>query len=65
MLPYCFHTDFKTMQPFFTMPHLRVVKSKRIKEIPTKNPYPYASTVEPIYEVHRVLHSEMVELCCR
>ena len=47
------------------MPHLRVVKSKRIKDILTKNPYWYAKTMEPIYEVHRVLHSKMVELCCR
>ena len=47
------------------MPKLRVLKSRRIKDIPTQNPYNYAGQVEPIYEIHRVLRSEMVELSCR
>ena len=47
------------------MPKLRVLKSSRIKDIPTKNPYNYAGQVMPIYEIHRVLRSEMVELSCR
>ena len=47
------------------MPCLRVVKSTQIKKIPCNNPFPYADTVKPIYEVHRVLQKEMVELCCR
>ena len=47
------------------MPHLHIIKSKKIKDIPTKNPHPYTDHVEPIYEVHKVLHSEMVALCCR
>ena len=37
------------------MPKLRVLKSSRIKDIPTKNPYNYAGQVVPIYEIHRVL----------
>ena len=44
---------------------LRVLKSRKIKEIPTKNPHRYAKQVEPIYEVHKVLRNEMVELSCR
>ena len=44
---------------------LRALKSNRIKDIPTKNPYAYAEQVEPIYEIHKVLQSEMVELSCR
>ena len=47
------------------MPKLRVSKSKRIKDLPTDNPYKYAEQVEPIYEVHRVSRKEMVELPCR
>ena len=47
------------------MPKLRVLKLSRIKDIPTKNPYKYAGQVMPIYEIHRVLRSEMVELSCR
>ena len=47
------------------MPKLRVLKSSRIKDIPTKNPYKYAEQVMPIYEIHRILRSEMVELSCR
>ena len=47
------------------MPKLRVLKSRRIKDIPTQNPYNYAGEVVPIYEIHRVLRSEMVELSCR
>ena len=47
------------------MPKLRVLKSRRIKDIPTQNPYNYAGQVEPIYEIHRVLRSEMVELSYR
>ena len=47
------------------MPKLRVLKSRRIKDIPTQNPYNYAGQVMPIYEIHRVLRSEMVELSCR
>ena len=63
--PYCFYALLEPCISNLVMPHLRVVKSKRIKDIPTKNPYPYAKTVEPIYEVHRVLCTEMEELCCR
>ena len=44
---------------------LRVLKLSQIKDIPTENPYNYAGQVMPIYEIHRVLRSEMVELCCR
>ena len=44
---------------------LWVLKLSRIKDIPTKNPYNYAGQVMPIYEIHRVLQSEMVELSCR
>ena len=47
------------------MSKLRVLKSKRIKDIPTQNPYNYARQVVPIYEIHRILRSEMVELSCR
>ena len=47
------------------MPKLRVLKSRWIKDIPTQNPYNYAGQVMPIYEIHRVLQSEMVELSCR
>ena len=47
------------------MPKLQVLKSRRIKDIPTQNPYNYAGQVVPIYEIHRVLRSEMVELSCR
>ena len=47
------------------MPKLRVLKSRWIKDIPTQNPYNYAGQVVPIYEIHRVLQSEMVELSCR
>ena len=47
------------------MPKLQVLKLSRIKDIPTKNPYNYAEQVMPIYEIHRVLRSEMVELSCR
>ena len=47
------------------MPKLRVLKSSRIKDIPIKNPYKYAEQVMPIYEIHRILRSEMVELSCR
>ena len=47
------------------MPKLRVLKSRQIKDIPTQNPYNYAGQVVPIYEIHRVLRSEMVELSCR
>ena len=47
------------------MSNLRVLKSKRIKDIPTQNPYNYARQVVPIYEIHRILQSEMVELSCR
>ena len=47
------------------MPKLRVLKLRRIKDIPTQNPYNYAGQVVPIYEIHRVLRSEMVELSCR
>ena len=47
------------------MPKLRVIKSKRIKDLPTENPYKYADQVEPIHEVHRVSRREMVELSCR
>ena len=44
---------------------LRVLKSSQIKDVPTKNPYKYAEQVMPIYEIHRILRSEMVELSCR
>ena len=47
------------------MPKLHVVKSRRIKDLPTNNSYKYADQVEPIYEVHRVSRREMVELSCR
>ena len=46
------------------MPKQHVLKLSRIKDIPSKNPHKYAKQVEPIYEIHKVLHSEMVELNC-
>ena len=36
------------------MPKLRVLKSKKIKNIPCKNPHSYCDVVEPIYEIHLV-----------
>ena len=47
------------------MPRLRVVKSKKIKKIPCKNPHEYCSVIEPIFEVHKVNQHELTELPCR
>ena len=44
---------------------LRVLKSKKIKDIPCKNPHDYCGVVEPIYEVHTVTQQELTELPCR
>ena len=47
------------------MSRLRVLKSKKIKDIPCKNPHDYCDVVEPIYEVHTVNRQELTELACR
>ena len=47
------------------MSRLRVLKSKKIKDIPCKNPHDYCDVVEPIYEVHTVNRQELTELPCR
>ena len=47
------------------MPKLCLVKSTKVKKIPCNNPFKYSDTVEPIYEVHKVNQSELVELACR
>ena len=47
------------------MSHLHVLKSKKIKDIPCKNPHNYCGVVEPIYEVHTVTQQELTELLCR
>ena len=47
------------------MSHLHVLKSKKIKDIPCKNPHNYCGVVEPIYEVHTVTQQELTELPCR
>ena len=47
------------------MSQLRVLKSKKIKNIPCKNPHSYCDVVEPIYEIHLVNREELTELPCR
>ena len=44
------------------MPKIRILKSHKIKDIPTKNPYKYAESMDPIYEAHKLPQTEMVEL---
>ena len=46
------------------MPKIRVLKSHKIKDIPTKNPYKYAESMDPIYDAHKISRTEMVELSC-
>ena len=47
------------------MSQLRILKSKKIKNIPCKNPHSYCDVVEPIYEIHLVNREELTELPCR
>ena len=42
-----------------------VVKLKKVKDIPCKNPHKYSDIVEPIYEVHKVSRTELTEVSCR
>ena len=41
------------------MSKLRALKSKKIKNIPCKNPHSYCDVVEPIYEIHLVNREEL------